>query len=189
MKDKTATIHYLTIDEIKRLIGVIDDPRDRAIFLVAYRHGLRASEIGLLQVNDIDFKGGRISLHRLKGSLSGTYPLQPDEIKALRAWLRHRRHDSPILFASNRGTAISRRMLDVLMKAYGRAARIPEQKRHFHALKHTAGTHLLDASDNIRFVQDWLGHANIQNTVIYAQLAVGSREAKAREAFRKLPRF
>ncbi len=75
------------------------------------------------------------------------------------------------------------------MKEYGAKAGLPAAKRHFHVLKHTICTHLLDASDNLRFVQDWAGHANIENTVVYAQLAGGSREAKAREAFRKLPRF
>jgi integrase len=187
--NRTNSIQFLTLDELKRLIGVIDDPRDRAIFLVAYRHGLRASEIGLLQVGDIDFERGRILLHRLKGSLNGEHPLQPDEIKVLRSWLRRRKHESPILFTSNRGTAISRRMLDVLMKRYGAEAGLPPGKRHFHVLKHTICTHLLDASDNLRFVQDWAGHVSIQNTVIYAQLAGGSRVAKAREAFRTLPRF
>src|SRR5437660_10022728 len=106
--NQTATIQYLTTDELKRLMGVILDPRDRAIFLIAYRHGLRASEVGLLQVGDIDFARGRILLHRLKGSLNGEHPLQPDEIKALRTWLRRRKHESPILFTSNRVTAISR---------------------------------------------------------------------------------
>jgi type 1 fimbriae regulatory protein FimB/type 1 fimbriae regulatory protein FimE len=188
-QNRTNSIQFLTTDELRRLIGVIDNPRDRAIFLLAYRHGLRASEVGLLQVSDIDFQRGRILLHRLKGSLNGEHPLQPDEVKALRTWLRRRKHESPILFTSNRGTAISRRMLDVLMKDYSAQAGLPPAKRHFHVLKHTICTHLLDASDNLRFVQDWAGHANIANTVVYAQLAGGSREAKAREAFRKLPRF
>src|SRR5579862_7008511 len=164
-RNRTNSIHFLTTDELRRLIGVIDHPRDRAIFLVAYRHGLRASEVGLVQTADVDLKRGRIRLHRLKHSLSCENPLQPDEIKALRTWLRRRKHESSILFTSNRGTGISRRMLDVLMKHYGQAARLPGDKRHFHCLKHTICTHLLDASDNLRFVQDWVGHANIQNTV------------------------
>src|SRR2546430_4569446 len=69
------TIIYLTQDELRRLFDVIDNPRDYAIFLLAYRHGLRPSEIGLIHVDDIDFKQGRIRLHRLKRSLGGIYPL------------------------------------------------------------------------------------------------------------------
>ena len=68
------TINFLTQDELRRLFKVMKSKRDRAIFLVAYRHGLRASEIGLLQRADVDAKQGRISIHRLKGSHSADVP-------------------------------------------------------------------------------------------------------------------
>jgi site-specific recombinase XerD len=183
-------IQFLTFDETKRLLAVIKDKRDRAIFMIAYRHGLRASEIGLLQKSDIDFKQLRIVCDRLKGSHRGVQPLQADEVKSLRSYLRARGEDhSPVLFPSNRGVGISRKRLDALMKHYGKLADLPPEKRHFHALKHSIATHLLDAGDDLRFVQDWLGHANIQNTVIYSHLISGSRTEKARRHFLKLPRF
>ena len=186
---RTETIKFLTLDETKRLFGVIADKRDKAIFLIAYRHGLRASEIGLLKESDIDFKKLRIMLHRLKGSLSGEHPLQADEARALKAHLKSRVIESPFLFPSRRGLPISRSMLDVLIKSYGERADIPQDKRHFHVLKHSIATHLLDAGAELRFLQDWLGHANIQNTVIYTALVSTSRETKAREYFLKLPKF
>jgi len=186
---RSETIKFLTLDETRRLFACITDKRDKAIFLVAYRHGLRASEIGLLRVDDLDLKRLRIMLHRLKGSLSGEHPLQTDEARALKAWLKHRDADSPTLFPSRRGLPISRQMLDVLMKSYGEEAAIPKDKRHFHVLKHSIATHLLDAGAELRFVQDWLGHSNIQNTVIYTALVSTSRDAKARQYFLKLPRL
>jgi site-specific recombinase XerD len=186
---RTRTIKFLTLDETKRLFAQITDKRDKAIFLLAYRHGLRASEIGLLRVSDLDLKRLRIMLHRLKGSLSGEHPLQADEARTLKAWLRSKGTDSPILFPSRRNLPISRQMLDVLMKRYGEEATIPKDKRHFHVLKHSIATHLLDAGAELRFLQDWLGHSNIQNTVIYTALVSTSREAKARQYFLKLPRF
>ena len=95
---------------------VIRSKRDKAIFLVAYRHGLRASEIGLLQRVDVDAKQGRIAIHRLKGSISGVYPMQPDVLKAIRSYLRTRADESPYLFVSNRSAPISRYMLHHLMQ-------------------------------------------------------------------------
>ncbi len=75
------------------------------------------------------------------------------------------------------------------MKEYGRLAGIDPAKLHFHALKHSIATHLLDAGAELRFVQDWLGHANIQNTVVYTFLSSTSRQEKARQVFLKLPSF
>jgi type 1 fimbriae regulatory protein FimB len=189
---RIETIKYLTQDEIKRLFAVIKasgNKRDRALFLITYRHGLRASEVGMLQVNDINWKQLRLMVHRLKGSLPGEHPMQPDEVKALKSYLRSRAVESPILFPSNRGVPISRIRLHRMMKDYGKKAKLPEDKQHFHVLKHSIATHLLDAGAELRFVQDWLGHANIQNTVIYTALVSTSREAKARSYFLKLPKF
>ena len=189
MPDRISRIKFLTTDELKRLINVIKDKRDKAIFVTAYRHGLRASEVGLLQINDVDFKGLRVTIHRVKGSRSGTYPMQPDEARILKSYVRSREDSSPYLFISNRGTPIQRVMLHYLMKHYQPLAKLPEEKQHFHVLRHSIATHLLDAGQDLRFVQDWLGHSNIQNTVIYTYLSSTTREQKARAAFMKLPRF
>jgi site-specific recombinase XerD len=177
------TIHFLTQPELRALFRVITRKRDRALFLIAYRHGLRASEVGLLHVGDLNFAQQRLTIHRLKRSLSGIYPLRADEVTALKAYLRERKHPSPSLFLSQRGTPISRRQLDTLMKHYGKEAGIPASKRHFHALKHSIATHLLDAGADLRFVQDWVGHASIKNTVIYAQLTSRRRDEEARKVF------
>src|SRR5437867_4011347 len=117
-------IHFLTQDELRQLFKVTRLKRDKAIFLVAYRHGLRASEIGLLQRADVDAKQGRVSIHRLKGSISGVYPIQPDVLKAIRSYLRTRDDESPYLFLSNRRVPIGRFMLWELMQQYGAAAGI-----------------------------------------------------------------
>ena len=189
-RSPTQTIRFLTLDETARLFRAIGPHRrDRALFLIAYRHGLRASEVGLLRVEDLDLKTLRIMVHRLKGSRSGAHPLQPDEAKALKALLREREAPSPILFPSNRGDPIARRTLDWLMKKYGEAAELPPSKRHFHCLKHSIATHLLEAGADLRFVQDWLGHSNIQNTVVYTFLTARSRDNAARKIFLQLPRF
>ncbi|HJU16796.1 MAG TPA: site-specific integrase [Stellaceae bacterium] len=190
-RSPTETIRFLTLDELARLLAVTrGHPRDRALFLIAYRHGLRASEVGLLRLDDLDFRALRLRVHRLKGSHSGVHPMQPDETKALRAYLRERPSPpSPILFPSNQGDPIARRTLDWLMKRYAEAVDLPPAKRHFHCLKHSIATHLLEAGADLRFVQDWLGHSNIQNTVVYTFLTARGREEAARKTFLNLPRY
>jgi site-specific recombinase XerD len=185
----SQTIKFLTFDETKRLFENITSKRDKAIFLFAYRHGLRASEVGLLRKTDVDLKTLRMMIHRNKGSLSGEHPLQSDEVRVLKAYLRTREDSLPYLFPTRKGSPISRAMLDVLIKGYGEAANLPKEKRHFHVLKHSIATHLLEKGAELRFLQDWLGHSNIQNTVIYTALVSSSREQKAREYFLKMPRL
>jgi site-specific recombinase XerD len=150
---------------------------------VAYRHGLRASDIGLLQQADMDVKQGRISIHRLKGSISGVYPMQPDVLKAIRSYLRTRADESPYLVLSNRHVPISRYMLHHLMQIYGKMAGLPVEKRKFHCLKHSIATHLLDAGADLAFVKDWLGHANMQHTTIYARLTTATLDSTAPRVF------
>ena len=64
--------------------------RNYAMLLLAFRHGLRVSELINMRVPDIDFDTGRLFVRRVKGSLSTSQPLEGDEIRALRAWLRQR---------------------------------------------------------------------------------------------------
>lgn len=186
------TIKFLTFDEIKRLFNTIKaegNKRDRALFLLAYRHGLRASEVGSLHKTDVDFKQLRLMCHRMKGSHSGQHSMEADEARILKAYLNSREDSSPLLFPSRRNLPISRKRLDALIKHYGELAGLPRDKQHFHVLKHTCATHLLETGDDLRFVQDWLGHSNIQNTVIYTHLVSASRADKARRHFAKLPKF
>jgi integrase len=94
----TTTIHFLTQAELRAFFRVITRKRDRALFLIAYRHGLRASEVGLVHLDDLNFAQQRLTIHRLKRSLAGIYPLQADEVNALKAYLRERQSPSPTLF-------------------------------------------------------------------------------------------
>jgi integrase len=77
-RSRTETIKFLTPEETGRLFSVIKSRRDRALFLIAYRHGLRADEIGLFQTSDFDLNNLRAMFHRLKGSLSDGTARKPN---------------------------------------------------------------------------------------------------------------
>lgn len=177
---------YLTQEELDLLFRAVEksgSKRDLAMFTLAYWRGLRASEVGRLQVADYRTAANRLYVRRLKRSLAAEFPLGPQEQKTLRAWLRERGAAAGPLFPSRRRRGISRQQLDVLMRRYGAAAGIPEHLRHFHTLKHSIATHLLEKGADVAEVRDWIGHANIQNTMIYAQLTNPRRDAAARRIY------
>lgn len=186
MMRMNQTFHYLTQTEIAQLLQVAKrhSLRDYAILLLTYRHGLRASEIGQLRRDNLDLERQAIQIDRLKGSYGGRHLMKPDEVKALRAYLRARRDDSPVLFLSKKKGPIERTALHRLMKKYGEEAKIPVKRCHFHALKHSIATHMLEAGFEIMEVRDHLGHANIQNTTIYAQVTSKKREEFQRRMMR-----
>jgi type 1 fimbriae regulatory protein FimB len=176
-------ITFLLQEEVKRLFAAIKGKQDRALFSLAYHHGLRASEVGLLQRTDLDLQQGRIHIHRLKDSSSGVYPLQPSDMKLLRAYLRTREDTSPYVFLSNRMLPMHRHTLWDATRTYGQRVGLPQTKQNFHILRHSIAVHLLDAGADIYFVKDWLGHKNIQNTMVYVQYTTATRDTQARRLF------
>jgi type 1 fimbriae regulatory protein FimB len=172
-------ILYLTEQELERLFQAVEvarNARDLAIFEVAFARGLRASEVGLLQLAHVRLEVKRIYVTRLKGGHSGEYLLTDRESRALRAYLRKRGRNPGPLFLSRQRNPICRRRLDQLMKHYGATAAIPAEKRHFHCLRHSCATALLSTHRQpIDKVKDILGHEDIRNTMIYAQITNAER--------------
>jgi integrase len=176
---------YMTIPEKDRFFKAINDPRDRAIFRMLYHHGLRASEIGKLQLSD--YRAGstmdldRMLIHRLKGSISGEHAVVPAAALAMRGWLRKRGVKAGCLFPSRFGTPISRIRIFELMRRYCERAQVPLEKAHPHCLKHTCCTHLIsDQGESIMDVRQHVGHMNIRSTMIYANLTTEATEARAK---------
>ena len=180
---------YLTEEEFARFLGAVRAEKDArecarnvAIFTVMYWRGLRASEIGKLQLTSWRQKAGSLYVVRAKGSLSGEYLLSPPEARALKAWARERGAQPGPLFPSRNGTGIGRAMLHVLMRKYGERAGLPRDLRHCHVLKHSIGTHLIGKLD-VKAVQDWLGHKDIKSTMVYTQFRSKDRDAASRRIY------
>lgn len=156
------------------------------MILLAYRHGLRASEICGLRLNDLDVKNGSITTQRLKGSLKTVQPLyqhrgQPllDEVAALRAWLKERPHDgSDFVFTSQKGGRLDRTQFFRIFRDVAKAAGLPADKRHPHCLKHSLASHLIAGNVNLALVRQALGHRSIGSTMQY----VGTTDGQAAEA-------
>jgi site-specific recombinase XerD len=137
----------------------------------------------ILQEVGRNYKTRNHLIPRVKGSIAKTYPLQPEDLRLVWAYLRTREDDSPCLFISTRGIPLERRSYWDLMQKYGQRAGLPKAKQRFHALRHAIAVHLLDAGADVAFVQDRLGHANIQNTMVYMRYTTVTRDAQTRQLF------
>jgi integrase len=160
---------HLTESEIAKLRKHASH-RDSTMILLAYRHGLRVSELVSLEwghVVDLD-KQSRASVivERLKGSISGTHPLEPDEVTALRK-LRKEQPDAVYVFQSMRGDKLSAAGFRKLLSRLADAAGLADLHIHPHMLRHTAGQMLVERMP-LGMLADYLGHAQIQNTRIYS---------------------
>lgn len=178
-------IKYLTQQEAKNLFSAINSfgnahtIRDLAIFRVAYRCGLRASEIALIRLQDYNAIKGELYCKRLKGSCNNTIKLDSKTKAVLDKYINENNisSNSETLFKSQKGKPISRQTLDYLMKKYCSLAKIDDKsKHHFHALKHTTAVHLAESDMDIKELQWWLGHKAVTNTEIYFQFTTKQQE-------------
>ena len=168
--------------------------RDWAMILLAYLHGLRASEVCDLKIADVELKAGSLSVRRLKGSLHTVQPLyrhkgQPllDEIAALRSWLRERQADgSDYLFLSQKGGRLHRSQFFRIVQACAEAAGLESQKCHPHALKHSVASHLVAGNVNRALVQQCLGHKPIGSTMKYVAVSDSQATEAAQAALMRL---
>lgn len=186
-----STIKFLYSAEKDALFKVIEQDTSRhrirniAIFRIAEYAALRASEVGMIRMQDLNFslESNRktIFIKRLKHSKNNTLRILDDKVvKALIDYLEYRQCNdisSDYLFPSQKGNPISRKTLDDLMKTYCLQANIPPQKAHFHVLKHTRAIELAESGLDTKEVQYWTGHKNIANTEIYLQFTTKQQEA------------
>lgn len=145
--------------------------RDATLILIAYRHGLRVSELVALRWEQVDFNGGTIYINRLKQGVSSIHPLRGPELRSLRQ-LQRDYPDSPYLFVSERGAAMAADTARGIIERAGQRAGIPFPV-HPHMLRHACGFYLASKGHDTRAIQAYLGHKNIQHTVRYTELAPG----------------
>ena len=164
---------YLTEREVETLMDCARKRsryghRDSTMILVAYRHGLRASEVCGLEWHQIELDQGRMHVRRAKNGTPSVHPIRGDEIRALRK-LRRENLTSHV-FVTERGGPFTTVGFHHLIKRLGEAAGMPF-KVHPHMLRHACGYALANAGHDTRALQHYLGHKNIQHTVRYTELS------------------
>jgi len=169
----------LSVEQMQRLLEAApeDSPllaRDRAMFELLYSSGLRLAELVALDVGDgrLDLKEGDVTVTG-KGSKTRTVPVGASARAALQAWIAARAMvASPgekALFVGARGKRIAPGIVERQLRAWG-ARQGVQGNLHPHMLRHSFASHVLQSSQDLRAVQEMLGHASISTTQVYTHL-------------------
>lgn len=167
----------LDVDQMSGLLdGTSQDTligcRDRAMMELFYSSGLRLAELANLDLRDVDF--GAQLVHVLgKGNKQRIVPIGTQAIKALQHWLDTRDElgffEQTALFISKQGRRLGVRSIQKRLSYWGKKQGISD-KVHPHRLRHAFASHMLEASGDLRAVQELLGHADISTTQIYTHV-------------------
>jgi integrase len=165
---------YLTEREVERLMAAARKSgryghRDATMILLAFRHGLRASELCDLLWSQVELAAGRLHVRRAKSGTPSVHPLQGDELRALRRLQRELQPSSHV-FTTERGGPMTPKSFNTLFRRVGERAPMPFPV-HPHMLRHACGYALANAGHDTRALQHYLGHKNIQHTVRYTEMA------------------
>ncbi|MGB6810908.1 MAG: tyrosine-type recombinase/integrase [Pseudolabrys sp.] len=157
---------HLTEREVEKLVEAAKDhrwaQRDCTMVLLAFRHGLRASEVVDLRWEQVDLENGILHVRRVKRGTPATHPLTGRELRALRRLQREA--------GGSRGTPFATRGFQAMVERAGKAAGFA-MKIHPHMLRHACGYKLANDGVDTRTIQGYLGHKSIQHTVRYTELS------------------
>jgi site-specific recombinase XerD len=173
-KDLRAKEH-LTHDEVMRLIKAAESVgrnghRDGTMILMAYAHGMRASEICDLKWHQMDLSGRNpmIKILRVKGSVDSDHHLDGDEVRRLRK-LDRSHQNSQYVFITETGNPLSIQGFWTIVRRAGKVAGF-QFPIHPHMLRHSCGHRLVTDGVHLRMIQEWMGHKDVQNTEHYTKL-------------------
>jgi len=170
----------ISISQVRRLLeqpGKLSTPeakRDKAMLELLYASGMRVSELGALNLGDIDTKGGYVRCfgkgykERMIPIYEGIAKVLDEYIEEARPHLTHNTEEKA-LFLNLRGERLTRQGLWQILKGYAKSAELDTEVTP-HTLRHSFATHMLSGGADLRAVQELLGHANISTTQVYTHL-------------------
>jgi site-specific recombinase XerD len=179
----------LAEDEVVAFFRVIDAVRDRTIFLLMLRCGLRVHEVSSLAWAALDFAQGTVRIDHSKGQVDRVVYLAPDVTKALRQWQRLQgttpRYVFPSRVSRKGGLPLSLRQIQNCMTRSLKLAGISKPYSP-HSLRHTFATPLLNAGASLEVVKELMGHRSLDVTLRYTQLYDRTKRAQYDQAMRQV---
>lgn len=162
-------------EQVTQLLNIQSDKplaqRDLAMMELMYSSGLRLSELQGLNLDNMDLTNGEVKVLG-KGNKERIVPIGSKAITAIQNWLVVREQFQPkenALFINQRGCRLSHRSIQLAMEKWGKIQAL-DTHLHPHKLRHSFATHLLEASQDLRAVQELLGHSSLSTTQIYTHL-------------------
>jgi len=177
-------------DDLRKLLSVIEDTRDRAMIMVLLRTGMRIGELLHTKMTDVHIKERRIEIYEgEKNRLGRVVYLSDDAVIALRKWLKVRNPREEYLFYTRMSTeAMSYSTARIIFQRYIVKTGLAYKGYSLHTLRHTFATELLNAGMRLECLQVLLGHRSIEETRRYAQLTDKTREKEYFTAMSRIER-
>jgi len=163
--------------DVRKLLSVIDDIRDRALFLLLLRTGIRIGEALGLKLNDLDIRDRKVHLFEgEKNSMGRVVYLSDDALFAIKLWLRRRDKNKEFVFYGQSNGHLCYSTGRGLFVKYLKKAGLDQKGYTVHCLRHTFASELLNAGMRLECLQQLLGHQDIEVTRRYARLTDTTRE-------------
>jgi site-specific recombinase XerD len=183
LANQTSFVHeprkmpvVLSPEEVARLLEAAPSIKYKAALSIAYGAGLRVAEVAALKVSDIDSKRMMLRVEQGKGRRDRYAMLSPQLLELLRDWYRIARPQGWLFPGRKPATPMTTRQLRRGCEAAVKAAKISKRVTP-HTLRHSFATHLLEQNIDIRVIQVLLGHAKLESTALYAQVATNTLRA------------
>lgn len=169
--------HYLTKEEMQKLITSCRSPKQKAIVELFYSSGLRLDELRMLKLTDIDSKNNRLIVRSGKGRKDRYTLLSKRVVETLRAYYRKQKVRPLVyLFEGKRpAEPMWAGAIQHSVRLAYKYAGLSHKEHKTHALRHSFATHLLDAGVDIHTIKELLGHCDIKTTMIYLHLQTSKR--------------
>jgi len=163
--------------DVRKLLSVIEDIRDRALFLLLLRTGIRIGEALGLRLNDLDIRDRKVHLFEgEKNSMGRVVYLSDDALFAIKLWLRRRDKNEEFIFYGQSNGHLCYSTGRGLFVKYLKKAGLEQKGYTVHCLRHTFASELLNAGMRLECLQQLLGHQDIEVTRRYARLTDRTRE-------------
>jgi integrase/recombinase XerD len=179
----------MEVEDVKQLLSVIDNTRDRAMIVVLLRTGMRIGELLSLLVREVNLRERKIEIYEAEKTRVGRVVyLSEDALVCLKAWFKQRDSNKQLVFYAQGRHSMTYANARLVFAKYLAKAALSHRNYTLHCLRHTCASELLNAGMRLECLQQLLGHSSMEMTRRYARLTDKTREEEYFQAMEKIER-